>query len=210
MSSVEIHYTTDNSEPTRESPSFTTPFTINQTTTIKARSFAFGNESLVATAKFFRIPHDWSLQLLSRYSSQYTGGGDFALIDGIRGTTNWSGGAWQGYQGRDFVGIIDLGSVQTVSKFGAGFLQDVGSWIWMPRRVEYEVSVDGKTFNPVTTVSNDVPDNRTGVVIKEFVGSGTAQARYVRVRAVNYGPIPDWHPGIGGQSWIFVDEIYVE
>jgi hypothetical protein len=210
---VAIHYTVDNSEPTQESPRFMTPVTINQTTTIKARAFAYGRSSLVATAKFHRVPHDWSLQLLSRYSSQYTGGGDFALIDGIRGTTNWSGGGWQGYQGRDLVAVVDLGSVQSLSKFGAGFLQDVGSWIWMPKRVEFEVSVDGKNFSPAVTVANDTPDGRTsgaGVVIKDFIGAATAECRYVRVRAVNYGKIPEWHPGSGGAAWIFVDEIFVE
>ncbi len=93
----------------------------------------------------------------SNYSSQYTGGGDFALIDGIRGTANWSGGSWQGYQGKDFVAVVDLGSVQTVSKAGASFLQDIGSWIWMPRRVEIELSIDGKDFGPASSIMNDVP-----------------------------------------------------
>ena len=83
--------------------------------------------SLVVTAKYHRIPHDWKITLQSNYSSQYTGGGDFALIDGIRGTTNWSGGAWQGYQGKDLVAVIDLGEVQQVSKVGAGFL--AGYWL---------------------------------------------------------------------------------
>jgi predicted alpha-1,2-mannosidase len=215
-SSLTIHYTTDGSEPTLKSPQFSTPVTINETATLKARSIdREGRAGSVVTAKFHRIPHEWSLQLFSRYSSQYTAGGDFALIDGIRGTTNWSGGGWQGYQGRDFVAVIDLGSVQAVSKFGAGFLQDVGSWIWLPRRVEFEVSLDGKNFTPVVSVPNEIPDGRTngagtGVVMKDFVGSATTQARYVRVRAANYGRIPEWHPGSGGASWIFIDEIFVE
>jgi hypothetical protein len=212
-SPLTIHYSRDNSNPTSSSPTFTAPVTIDQTTTLKARAFdQQGRGSFVTTAKFHRIPHDWTLQLLSRHSSQYTGGGDFALIDGIRGTTNWSGGGWQGYQGRDLVAVVDLGSVQSVSKFGAGFLQDIGSWIFMPRRVEFEVSTDGKIFTPVVSVANDTPDGQTntGVVIKDFVGRAPAQARYVRVRAVNYGKLPEWHPGSGGAAWIFVDEIFVE
>jgi len=32
----------------------------------------------------------------------------------------------------------------------------------------------------------------------------------VKVIATNYGTIPDWHLGAGGQAWIFVDEIRVE
>jgi predicted alpha-1,2-mannosidase len=141
---VVIHYTTDGSEPSAKSERFTKPFFIETDTTVKARAIAAdGRRSLVAIAKYHRIPHDWKITLESGYSSQYTGGGDFALIDGIRGTTNWTGGGWQGYWGKDFVGVLDLGKVQEVSKVGAGFLQDIGSWIWMPTRVEFEFSLDG-------------------------------------------------------------------
>lgn len=37
----------------------------------------------------------------------------------------------------------------------------------------------------------------------------TCQARYVRVRATNFGIIPDWHPGVGCPAFIFIDEIWV-
>ena len=133
------------------------------------------------------------------------------MIDGIRGTTNWSGGGWQGYQGKDFVAVIDLGKVQKVSKLGAGFLQDAGSWIWMPSRVDVELSIDGKTFGPAVSITNDVSEKREGAITKEFVKSITPKsARYVRIRAVNFGKIPAWHPGSGGDAWIFADEITIE
>jgi hypothetical protein len=35
------------------------------------------------------------------------------------------------------------------------------------------------------------------------------KARYIRIRAHNYGKIPAWHAGDGGDSWIFVDEIII-
>jgi hypothetical protein len=209
---VRVRYTIDGSEPDSTSPEFTRPFVIDADTTVKARAIApNGSQSQVVTAKFHRIPHDWTIALQSKYSSQYTGGGDFALIDGIRGTTNWSGGSWQGYQGKDFVAVIDLGAVQTVSKAGAGFLQDVGSWIWMPSRVEIELSLDGKSFGPALSIANEVSDRQDGVVARDFVKAFRPQsARYVRIRAVNFGKIPAWHPGSGGDAWIFVDEIIVE
>src|SRR6185369_9820152 len=151
-----IHYTLDGSEPDSNSAIFTDTIVITADAIVKARAIsADGRRSHVATANFHRIPHDWRITLESAYSSQYTGGGDMALIDGIRGTANWSGGAWQGYWNKDFVAVIDLGSVQTVSKVGAGFLQDIGSWIRMPRRVEIELSMDGKTFGPALSVAND-------------------------------------------------------
>jgi len=209
---VSLHYTLDGSEPGPASPKFAKPFYIEADTTVKTIAIrGDGARSLTVTAKYHHIPHDWKISLESKYSSQYTGGGDFALIDGIRGTENWSGGGWQGYWGKDFAAVVDLGNVQQVSRIGAGFLQDAGSWIWMPRRVEIELSIDGKTFAPALSIANEVSDKERGIVMKDFVKTIPPQsARYVRVRAVNFGKIPEWHPGNGGDAWIFVDEIIVQ
>jgi hypothetical protein len=183
---------------------------------VKAIAVNGGNQSATATARFHQIPHDWKLTLLSKYSQQYTGGGDAALIDGIRGTTNWTSGAWQGYWGKDFVAVVDLGRPQMISRLGAGFLQEAGSWIWMPRTVKFELSLDGQNFTPVLTIPNDVPDGsdpnvNVGTLAKDFVKNITRrQARYVRITAVNFGKIPAWHPGHGGDAWIFADEIIIE
>jgi hypothetical protein len=198
---VDLYYTTDGSEPSAKSQRFTGAFFIEADTTGMALALAAdGRRSQVVTARYHRIPHDWTITLESRYSSQYTGGGDFGLIDGIRGTANWSGGGWQGYQGKDFVAVVDLGSVQEVWCVGAGFLQDVGSWIYMPARVEIELSVDGKVFGPAIPIGNEVSDTQEGVVIRDFVKSIPPQkARYVRIRAVN----------LRAEKWIFVDEIII-
>ena len=34
--------------------------------------------------------------------------------------------------------------------------------------------------------------------------------RYVKVFAKNFGTIPSWHLGAGGEGFIFIDEIWVE
>jgi predicted alpha-1,2-mannosidase len=201
QSGTTLHYTTDGSEPGLRSTRFVKPLVIDRDTTIKAIAVdARGNQSSIVTARLHRIPHDWKLTLLSDYSSQYTGGGDAALIDGLRGTTNWTSGAWQGYWEKDLVAVVDLGSVQKVSRAGAGFLEDVGSWIRFPRRVEIELSVDGQNFTRVASIENDEPPGQTpdGPHVKDFTQTFAPQnARYIRLRAVNSGK----------NTWIFADEI---
>jgi predicted alpha-1,2-mannosidase len=197
-----VYYTTDGSEPTARSKPYVKPFVIERDTVVKARAIdRSGNGSFVVTANFHRIPHDWTITLLSSYSSQYPAGGNSALIDGIRGTTNWSSGAWQGYWEKDLVATIDLGKVERISKVGAGFLQDKGSWIWFPRRVEVELSIDGKTFTRVASIVNEQTGetiSSDGASIRDRAQTITPQnARFVRLRAVNSGK----------NTWIFADEI---
>jgi predicted alpha-1,2-mannosidase len=200
-----LYYTTEGSEPTSQSTRFVKPFMIDRDTTVKAVAIdARGNRSSVVTATFHRLPHDWKLSLLSDYSPQYTGGGNTALVDGLRGTTNWTSGVWQGYWEKDLVAVVDLGKVQKVSKVGAGFLQDAGSWIWFPRRVEIELSLDGKNFTQVAAIENANGSNGStadGATVKEFAQTIAPQnARFVRVRALNSGK----------NTWIFADEILIE
>ena len=40
--------------------------------------------------------------------------------------------------------IVDLGQIDKVQFFNIGAIQDVRSWIWFPKEVEYEVSNNGK------------------------------------------------------------------
>ena len=207
-----LYYTSDGSEPTVTSNRYVQPFVIEATTTIKARAVDNkGHASQIAVATFLKMPHAWTLTLNSKYSNQYPGGGDYALVDGIRGSTNFGGGAWQGYQGKDLVAIVDLGRVQTISKVTAGFLQDVGSWIVMPRQVEFEISLDGKNFEPALSVVTDVNPQKYEAITRDIGGPiKPVLARYIKLKAQNFGKLPAWHPGAGGDSWIFVDEIIIE
>ena len=188
------------------------PLTVSSSTTLKAAAFKPDRQpSFAVTAEFSKLPHNRSIQLRTTYGSQYTGGGDMAMIDLIRGSDNFRTGAWQGYQGVDVDATVDLGTVQEIERISAGFLQDQGSWIFMPSEVVYSVSTDGVTFTPVGTFVNSIPPEQEGAVIEEFSIENIHQsARYVRLQARTIGVCPKWHQGAGGRAWIFVDEITIE
>jgi predicted alpha-1,2-mannosidase len=210
---LKLYYTTDGSDPDTGSALYARPLVLRRPTTVKAVAVdGRGARSLVTTARFRRILHDWKIRVLSEYAPQYSAGGPDALIDGARGGPDFRTGAWQGYQGQDFEAVIDLGEVKSVTRLGAGFLQDVGSWIWLPTRVEFELSLDGVNFSKAAAVSaRDVSDRDTRVSVRDLSSAFPRRdARFIRVRAFNYGAVPPWHPGAGGKAWIFVDEITVE
>ena len=206
-----VRYTLDGTEPRIDSAVYSGPFNIDKTTTIKAAVFGPGTlRSPAAEAKFIKRSNDWTVKIASTYNRQYTGGGDEGLIDGIRGTTNFASGEWQGYQPQDFVAVIDLQKETEINRVGGGFLQVARSWIWMPTRIEFEVSSDNVNFVKVAEIKTDVSPEDMAHTIRDYVQNiSPVKARYVRVKAYNLGKIPAWHPGAGEDAFIFVDEIFI-
>jgi glycosyl hydrolase family 92/F5/8 type C domain-containing protein len=206
-----IRWTKNLAIPAGQFAPYAGPIVLDDTASIRFLAEREGRRSPIVEAEFHRIPNDWTVTLGSEPNPQYTAGGADALVDGLRGSTEWRTGRWHGYQYRDFEATVDLGRIQSVRRAGAGFLQDVRSWIWMPVEVVVQVSIDGKEFQEVAKISTDVRPDDTELVIRDLVGSfEPVEARYVRIRAKSFGTIPDWHPGHGDGAFVFVDEILIE
>jgi hypothetical protein len=205
-----IFYTEDETMPSVNSKEFIKPFEINKTTTINAIAVdASGNQSKVMTGILHKIQEGVKINIIGEYSPQYSAGGDIALIDGIRGGLDFRTGDWQGYQDVDLTAIVDLGKTKTLTKIGAGFIQDVNPWILFPPEVEFWISLNGKDFKQVSIVKNDVPRNKWGAIKKDFVFEiNKLNARYIKVVVHKPGSLPEWHPGAGYPSYFFIDEIF--
>jgi hypothetical protein len=84
----------------------------------------------------------------------------------------------------------------------------------MPTKVEYYVSSDNTNFTLVATVDNDIDPKTDDNQIKDFgiTLPKAANARYVKVKAYNYGKLPEWHLGYpyNGDAFIFIDEITIK
>ncbi len=209
---VVIYFSTNGEEPNEKMNRYLQPFEIDTTTVIKAIAIdQMGNRSKVVKAEFKKSTHDWSVTLNSKFEPQYEGGGAQGLIDGIRGTTNWRMGNWQGYQLCNPEAVIDLKKATTIKNVKVGFLQDVGAWIVMPQTVIVELSEDGITYKEVYRADRLLPIEDLKPQVKNVVADCTSQqARYIRVKAIQYGKLPAWHEGAGGDTHIFVDEVEVE
>ena len=184
---------------------------MNKSATVVAYSQRKGEKSGFSTANFTKRPNFWDIETKSTYNVQYDAGGKLGLIDGIRGTENWRKGDWQGFQGQDFEAVIDLKMLQNITKLSSGYLQDQRSWILVPRKVEYYLSSNNKDVFLVATVNNTLDPKVTDNTIREFKADILqTEARYLKVKAYNYGKLPEWHQGFGGDTFIFVDEIEVK
>ena len=187
------------------------PFTIHESTVVSA--IAVTKEEKVSKkveADFKKIKGGRTIKLNSEYSNQYSAGGDNALIDQITGGNEFRTGDWQGYR-EDLEATVDLGKVETIRSLSLGCLQDIKSWIWMPKSVTFYFSIDGKSWRELPPQNNPtIPDNQYGALRGEFTGLyAWEKARYIKVEAKNYGKCPAWHLGAGGKTWLFVDELTI-
>jgi predicted alpha-1,2-mannosidase len=207
-----IAYTTNGKEPTKESPLYFKPFFIDTTCIIKAKIYFEKDSSTTTEAFFFKKPNNWKITLTSKYSQQYSAGGDEGIIDGIYGDLNWKKGEWQGYQKQDFECVIDMKEKKQVNSISLNFLQDTRAWIIFPTLVNIYVSSDNIKYALVDSIGNTVEAKDYSIQIKKFEKNLAKKqtARYVKFVAKNFGALPEWHDGKGGDAYIFIDEIEIK
>ena len=207
---TQVYYTLDGTQPTENSLVYTEPLVLKQAAQIRAAAMQDGHWSSAIDAKFYLIDAKLAVKLEYPYSDQYEAGGSKALIDHQRGGDNFRTGVWQGYQGVDLVATVDLGTKTKINRLAGSFLQEQGSWIFMPKEVEFFVSDDGKKFRSVGKAINYVAEDEEDAVIQELAVRPRCEARYVKMAAKNIGTCPEWHVGAGQPAWIFCDEFIIE
>jgi hexosaminidase len=139
--------------------------------------------------------------------ARWSSGGDAALVDGIRGSIDYRGGDWQGYETSDLDVVVDLGELRAVSSVKVGFLHRPGSGIFLPGSVEVAVSADGERYEAAGRVTGIDPPADAVTRWYAPVRLSVPRARFVRVRATNVGRRPAG--GAGDPAWLFVDEVIV-
>lgn len=214
QSNWQIRYTLDGTPPNLASPIYSKPVLINKTTKVNACYEQIDTHTLCpfsTRAQLHKRPNHYVVKQISICNPQYTAGGPNALVDGLFGDIDWRKGHWQGYQGQDVELIIDMGKAQQCKKITPNFLQDQKSWIFYPREVSFYASMDGVQWSLLETKSlhkegRDDERNTTFSISCQHL----TRARYVKIKASNYGKVPAWHPGAGGDSFIFIDEISID
>ena len=164
------------------------------------------------THKEVKTSTDKHVTYLTQPAPQYTENGPEGMVDNILGDINYRIGGWQGWQG-DMVAVVELDREQTIHHVGLDCLEHMRSWIFFPSDVLFEVSHDGErwqTFGEVSSTQFPTEHGRQEEMVRhEFMADGTAQAKYVKVTATNFGRLPGWHVSAGEQAWLFADEIII-
>ena len=202
----EIYYSLNNENYIK----YDKPIRINKESIVSSYALKEGKKSKVVSAEFFPRDDSKKIKILSKYANQYAAAGNKTLIDQLKGGNNYRTGNWQGYR-EDLQVIVDLSEIKKIKSISLGCHQDVRSWIFFPKQVEYWASNDDINYSYQGKVFPNFSDSIEGSFQKDFtLKVKDLKARYIKIKAKNYGLCPPWHLGAGGVTWIFVDEITIK
>jgi predicted alpha-1,2-mannosidase len=201
---------------------YSQPFYITQNTSIaikasyrksstnEKRQINWSNE---VSARFIKKDPNIELQLLSNYSNQYAASGKDALIDGLLGGNEFRTGDYQGFYNQDVKGVIEFTTAKSVNVVGVSYIRDQKAWIFAPRQITVEGSLNGKDYFTIAqrelplASANDKNPYRDVVTI-ELDQDKQLKYKSLRYTISNPGLLPSWHLGAGNPTWLFVDELW--
>jgi predicted alpha-1,2-mannosidase len=200
---------------------FQQPFYIHSNTTIsikagykeplvKKQGINFWSAEVAST--FIKKDPKIQLQLQSNYSNQYAASGKDALIDGLRGGNEFRTGDYQGYYNQDVKAVIEFTEAQIINSVGVSFIRDQKAWIFAPRQITVEASLNGKDYFTIAqqdlpaATSHDKNPFRDEVLI-EIERDKQLKYKSLRYTISNPGQLPSWHLGAGNPTWLFIDEL---
>jgi predicted alpha-1,2-mannosidase len=206
-----VFYSLTGSDGKTATQTYQGPFTINQSTKLNFYAQKGGKSSIWVSSEFVKMTDDRDIKLTFPPANQYSSGGANNLIDGIRCSPDFRVNGWLGFEKVNLEAVIDFRGVKSFTTFGAGFLQDINSWVFMPSQLEFLVSENGVDYKSAVVIRNNILQDKEGVILKTLVTKTNAatKARFVKVIATNIGNCPPGHKGNGGPAWMFVDEIII-
>ena len=142
VDNADIFYSLNNKEYIK----YEKPIVINTQSLIYSYAQKNNIKSKIVSGEYFLRDDSKKIKIFSTYANQYAAAGDKTLIDQLRGGNNYRTGNWQGYR-EDVNVIVDLSEIKKINSISLGCHQDVRSWIFYPKQVEYWTSNDDINYD---------------------------------------------------------------
>lgn len=142
------------------------------------------------------------IEMVIEPNPKYNHNGSLNLVDGIQGSLPWKGSQWLGFDTSYIEFIVDLEAVRTIREVKLGFLNQNGSWIYLPETVEIQIA-KAKEWSRAKAFEKSVDSSNFSIRLKK-------KGRYVRVIVRAMPTIPEGQEGGGFAPWTFIDEIQLK
>ncbi|MFK8165473.1 MAG: chitobiase/beta-hexosaminidase C-terminal domain-containing protein [Lewinella sp.] len=212
LGTSQVHYTTDGTLPSAQSPVAESPLQIDEPQVLTFRTVGddFRPSEPVAV-EVLKLPAQ-TLTLISATpaSPPYNKVPDSVLVDRAKAGKKFRETDWLGYQDSLLTFEFSL-SGGPINGIAVSVLEDQASWIFAPSAIKatfFDVAgkevASGQTTYPTGKENNGSHFRFLRVTTKEV------DAARVRVEVVCLTLLPDWHQGAGQVGWVFLDEVLVE
>ena len=209
---AKIYYSLRGNQVDTNSTLYTEPIILRNNSVVYAMAKAPGKKaSKLAGTVFVKLKTNRSVSYSVDPDPQYTAAGASSLIDNIYGGDDFRTGNWQGWQGKDLELIVALGpDGENIGAVSASFMQDIKSWIFMPKEVRFYTSRDGEKYELVGSDRSETADTSFGLFKDKYRCSfSRRRAYFIKIEIDHYGKLPAGHLSAGEPSWLFMDEIFI-
>jgi len=184
---------------------------LKNTTSIEAKGIKNNKEYGSLQTTLYKTKSTFKkVKYILPFNENYQANSFSTLTDGQVGSeNNFRDGNWQGFYGTDLDVVIDLQKTDSLNQINIGFFQYNLSWILMPKEVLISISEDGINFTDVKRLTHNISTKKEGKFKHQLTTDFSFTTRYVKIKATNFGILPDWHPAAGASAWLFVDEIMI-
>tara|TARA_B110001452_G_scaffold267595_1_gene278324 strand:- start:6917 stop:9034 length:2118 start_codon:yes stop_codon:yes gene_type:complete len=212
MKDVTIRYTLNSNEPDVNSPIYLQPIVLKENTTVKYKAYKKDwYPSLTFTKDFVKAAIKINnYTILEEPDTRYPRSSK--LFDFEKGTINFKGGKWTGFNGNDIVVVIDMEVQTTVEKVSVSCLEQFKDYILFPKKlVIYSAITKAAKFKKLGELKiNSLGVGSVGILKRFTLDFPKTKAQYFKLIVENHGPLPASHPAAGEKSWLFVDEITIQ
>jgi len=211
---TQIYYTLNGREPTEADSKYQRPVVIKESmTTLKAKVFGRGFFPS-ATASVTFIQDGLPIKSVEQPAGDenFKGNGAATLQDNLGGIADMHSTNFIGYRRDSVTILITLDKPQSVQSILFDFLQDEGSWIFLPQKVEvlfynyknraYDPWLE-KIFSPDSLIKG------SSTVLAMLTSGQKLVTDQIKVMLRPLSSIPAWHPGKGNKAWLFIDEVKI-
>lgn len=205
-----VYYTLDGSEPSTESALYTEPLMLTATATVRAKAIrdnGFDSEFVDSVA--FSKATGQPVTLLTSPEPRYALYGPGALVDGKFGKNGLYSGGWMGFKATDMVAVVDLGEPAEVSSASVNTCVSTTEHVFDATGMTVYLSDNGTDWKEVAAESFAPLTDNLEAVNTHTLAFDPQKARYVKIAVGCLKANPDWHPGKGMPSFVFIDEITI-
>lgn len=211
VAKAEIRYTLDGSTPGETSLLYKKPFTISNSTFVKAKTFKAGSTPSFTNIKRFNFDYIEKATFVNKPNTPYNYNAETILFDGETGEISELSRGWLGFSGNDLNVVFQLSKPIELQQVVVGFAHVPDAWAFAPTAVQVYVSSDGVEYSPAINAKlKYAPEEQsmnTPQYVSVIVEVNQPDVKFVRLVAKNMGRIPSWHKAKGLRPWIMVDEV---